>query len=290
MPKHALAINRVRDRRPGARHRDIRQFYQDNAVPYEAFERMALVGRQKATLLYDIRRREQQQLGTARRGSLVLYFAAGSGGDMAKLARRGARVVGIDFSPRMLALAERRLRAADVPFRRIKDAAVRSGRKLEGLAEGSVLLVEADIDGLVFDHDTFDYLFCYCTLPLLGSRAEKTLRRLMTWCRAGYVSVYKREKIAILAKYYHRYGFSPRITRWGLSLNGGFHYYCLPHSAIMRVMKEALVRGTPEEVGLGRIYRWHRGSAKQNTQSRPGRAQGFIARRGTRPAEKRIMS
>ena len=105
---------------------------------------------------------ELAELCEVRRGSDVLELACGTGESACWLAeRRGARVVGLDRSPRMIQRAEQKARA----------------RGLE------VAFREADAHHLPFPDAAFDVAICECTLCLLDK--EQVLREMVRVVRSG---------------------------------------------------------------------------------------------------------
>ena len=89
---------------------------------------------------------------------LVLDLGCGSGEEVVPLRQRGARVIGIDISPDLIAIAEKRLRKYGL------DADLRVGSAYEtGLADGSV-----------------DVVFCMSLLHHLDlGRARDEIRRIL---------------------------------------------------------------------------------------------------------------
>jgi len=105
---------------------------------------------------------EFAELCEVRRGSDVLELACGTGESACWLAeRRGARVVGLDRSPRMIQRAEQKARA----------------RGLE------VAFREADAHHLPLPDAAFDVAICECTLCLLDK--EQVLREMVRVVRPG---------------------------------------------------------------------------------------------------------
>ena len=105
---------------------------------------------------------ELAELCEVRRGSDVLELACGTGESACWLAeQRGARVVGLDRSRRMIQRAEQKARA----------------RGLE------VAFREADAHHLPFPDAAFDVAICECTLCLLDK--EQVLREMVRVVRPG---------------------------------------------------------------------------------------------------------
>jgi arsenite methyltransferase len=105
---------------------------------------------------------ELAELCEVRRGSDVLELASGTGESACFLAeRRGARVVGLDGSPRMIRRAEQKARARglEVEFR------------------------EADAHHLPFPDAAFDVAICECTLCILDK--EQVVREMVRVVRPG---------------------------------------------------------------------------------------------------------
>jgi SAM-dependent methyltransferase len=99
---------------------------------------------------------ELAELCGVRRGSDVLELACGTGESACFLAeRRGARVVGLDRSPRMIRRAEEKARA--------------SGLQVE--------FREADAHHLPFPDAAFDVAICECTLCILEK--EQVIREMV---------------------------------------------------------------------------------------------------------------
>lgn len=105
---------------------------------------------------------ELADLCQVRRGTEVLELACGTGESACFLAeRRGARVVGLDGSPRMIRRAEQKARARglEVEFR------------------------EADAHHLPFLDAAFDVAICECTLCILDK--EQVIREMVRVVRPG---------------------------------------------------------------------------------------------------------
>jgi len=92
------------------------------------------------------------------RGKTVLDFGCGTGENMVPLAERGARVMGIDISPELVALAEQRLALAKL------DATVKVGSAYDtGLEDGAV-----------------DVIFCIALVHHLDiERVRKEMQRVL---------------------------------------------------------------------------------------------------------------
>jgi SAM-dependent methyltransferase len=105
---------------------------------------------------------ELAELCGVRRGSDVLELACGTGESACFLAeRRGARVVGLDGSPRMIRRAEQKAQ----------------GRGLE------VKFRQADAHHLPFPDAAFDVAICECTLCILDK--EQVIREMVRVVRPG---------------------------------------------------------------------------------------------------------
>jgi arsenite methyltransferase len=105
---------------------------------------------------------ELAQLCGVRRGSDVLELACGTGESACFLAERhGARVIGVDRSPRMIQRAKQKAQArgVDVTFR------------------------EADAHDLPFPDAAFDAAMCECTLCI--SKKEQVIREMARVVRPG---------------------------------------------------------------------------------------------------------
>lgn len=233
----------------------IKSFYDRYSYPYEEFEAVALNDAVRFPLLYQIRNKERLLLNLAA-NKRVVYFATGSGHDISHLAKLNAKVLTLDFSIEMINRTKDRLQRHSIPFIFENNKTSLSQAYLDtALDKSRVLILNNDIFDLNLPKDYFDYTFCYCTLPLLGTKWQQGLSILLGTAKNGAVSVYEVEKLADLHKYYTQFGFQSRVNDRTIYLDGGFSYYAIPPEEIMQHIERSK-RLEVETIGLGKIYRW----------------------------------
>lgn len=234
---------------------NIKSFYDHHSYPYEEFEEAALNDADRFPLLYKIRNKERSLLNLAA-DKRVLYFATGSGHDISHLAKINAKVLTLDFSIEMINRTKDRLLRHSIPFIFENDKTSLSQAYLDdALDKNGVLILNNDIFDLNLPNDYFDYAFCYCTLPLLGTKWQQGLSILLGTAKSGAVSVYKVEKLADLHKYYTQFGFQSHVEDRTIYLDGGFSYYAIPPEEIIQHIEQTK-KLEVETIGLGRIYKW----------------------------------
>lgn len=241
----------------------VRDFYDTHSKKYEQFEAAALAEAEEYPLLFAIRQKERELLAAAQRKK-VFYFATGSGSDVAYLNSLHARVFTLDFSREMIRRTQERLDSSGILYSLDVTVSKLTSEDLDSFFidhPTSVFIVQADIGSLTLPNDYFDYCFCYCTLPLLGDAALSTLQRLMATAKNGAVSVYDKDKLPILQRYYQDFGFSSEVHDDAITLEGGFKYTAIPSEYIKNTIAEQR-RLNIISVGLGNIYCW----APRNTE------------------------
>jgi len=235
----------------------IKEFYDNHSFKYEEFEAEALTNKDKYPLLYTIRNRERELLSKGK-DKKVFYFATGSGSDIVHLTKMGAKVVTLDFSIEMINRTCDRLKKEDIGYSLLKDKTELTPKFMDDFFEnnkGHVLILLADTHDIKFPQDYFDYIFCYCTLPLLSDKTMETLKELLRISKNGAVSVYDKDKLPILHQYYIDFGFNSQIINRTIYLEGGFEYYAIPSSEVKETIeKEKKLEII--EIGIGKIYLW----------------------------------
>jgi len=235
---------------------EVKNFYDNNSEKYGKFEEEALINYEKYPLLFAIRNRERKLLDNGARKK-VLYFATGSGSDILYLSRMGAKIVTIDFSLEMINRTINRLKKEGTSFELFKERKELTKDFLDKFFEGGkqVMIIHADINKVTFPEDYFDYAFCYCTLPHLGDEIEETLKKLLSASKKGVVSIYEKENLPELNKYYNDFGFESGIEDRTIKIKGGFIYYCIPLKEIKKIIEE---KRNLEiiHIGLGNIFIW----------------------------------
>ncbi|MFH1663256.1 MAG: class I SAM-dependent methyltransferase [archaeon] len=232
----------------------IKEFYNKNPKSYDLFESRI----NEFPLLKELREKENNLLKHGA-GKKVFYFATGSGFHITQLAKAGAKVFTLDFSEEMIKIACKKLEKEGIEFEVLRGVSSFSKQFLDekaGKNPKKLLIAVTDMRKVSLPKNYFDYVFCYCTLPLVGKKnIESILKKMLEWSRNGAVSIYRKESLPKLKEYYNKAGFNSWINGESIFIEGGFEYYCANPKEIKGIIEENKKLETIE-TGLGIIYLW----------------------------------
>jgi SAM-dependent methyltransferase len=233
----------------------IKQFYDTGAAQYNFFEAALDLPTCPYPGLALLRHGERAFLSSIARGSRVLYVGAGTGRHILALAKDGCRVTGVEFSAEMINICQKNLREGTV-YSEIKPTT--SGRLEYGFSPGdsqSVILLQADINDLIFPDNFFDHAFCYCTLPLMGSDVwPQTLSKVLNSAKKSRISIYNEHGLHILAEAYSHFRLGEITSVIPLRTKSGFEYISISDSSFKLAVQKLGFQCKGLSLPTGRIY------------------------------------
>ncbi len=236
----------------------VKTFYDKNAHKANSFEEEILRNKERFPQLYALRKKEQELLkeGTNKK---VFYFAGGSGSHVLELAKLKAKIVTLDFSLAMINKTCEKLTKKGIGFKVVKETSKLTEEDIDSYFkenQKNVLIIMGDIKEVELPLNYFDWTFCYCTLSLIEKHSRlQVLKKLLSISKNGVISIYNKDKLPILEKYYQEFGFKAKIKKDTISIEGGFEYQCIPSFQIKQLIKP---KRSLEiiQVDLGKIYVW----------------------------------
>lgn len=234
---------------------NIRQFYELHHKEYDSFERSLEHNGSLFPQLSEFRKLEKIQLQTVPFHSRVLYIGAGTGRHLIPLIEKKCKITAIDFSPAMLEQTEQTISGYDIQIIRYPVHLLHKLFPSES-KPGKVLLLEGDARKVNWPKESFDFAFCFCTLPLMGRQGWiDLLRRLAEAANEIVVSIYNGSILKMLATAYSSYGLVAYVNGPRITALDGFAYEVISDSEFTSRARTFGLKCKRFLHSAGRIYR-----------------------------------